>query len=521
MRIGVVGAGTMGAGIAQVSAQAGFDVLVYDVGPGPLEAGLTRIRSGYDRLVALRRMDSGERDAALARITMTLSLADFATVDFVIEAAPEALELKRGIFQELDRHCRPEVILATNTSSLSVTEVGGLTARQPLVVGMHFFNPVPAMKLVEVVRAALTSPQAVSATTELAERLGKTPVQVKDTPGFVVNRAARAYPNEALRIYGDGLAGIGQVDRIARMGGQFRMGPFELMDLVGLEVNMAVNCSIFEQFFQEPRFRPHPVQARMVKAGLLGRKTGQGWYQYNGDQIKDGPQSGEFFGNPAAPVQGITTVCVIGDTEMAKLVAESAYEVTEDASAADLVIVGMESIAPPTKPEALVLVEASARSLSSVSTDPKRTVGYSGLPSVAERKLVEVAVGMSTAKVTWQKAAGFFRSLGRDVEVIHESPGLVMARIIACLVNESAYALQEGVASAADIDTAMRLGVNYPKGPLEWADQLGPDRILRVLTNLQAVYGDDRYRPALLLRNLAIAGMRFYESELAPESDHA
>ncbi|HLN62663.1 MAG TPA: 3-hydroxyacyl-CoA dehydrogenase [Symbiobacteriaceae bacterium] len=509
-RIGVVGAGTMGAGIAQVAAQAGLAVLLYDIGPGPLEAGLGRIRSSLDRYVQRSKMAPAERDEVLGRIATTSSLSDFGDVDFVVEAAPEVLDLKKTIFSELDRVCRPDVVLATNTSSLSVTEVGALTGRQDRVVGMHFFNPVPLMNLVEVVRGARTGAEAAAATTALALKLGKTPVQAKDTPGFIVNRIARPFPGEALRLLGENVASQQQIDRVARLGAGFRMGPFELMDLVGMDINFAVNRSVFEQFFYEPRFRPHPLQAQMVKANLLGRKTGAGWYRYEGDQAMDGAPGAQFYSNPGPRVEGVETVCVTGDDALAGLVQAAGYTLTDDPGLADIVVGGTSG--RPHKRTALILVEASRTEVTEQAAcfeHPAQVVGYGGVPSVADRQLVEIAVGLATAEPAWQRAAAFFHSLGRDTEVIHDGPGLIAPRIIACLANEACFALMEGVASAADIDTAMRLGVNYPHGPLEWADQLGPSSVLAILEGLQAHTGEDRYRPCPLLRKLALAGKRF------------
>ena len=512
-RIGVVGAGTMGAGIAQVAAQAGLEVLMYDIGQAPLEAGLGRIKSSLDRLVQRGKLAPEARDGALARIFTTSALVNFHDVDFVIEAAPEVLELKKTIFQELDRVCRPDVVLATNTSSLSVTEIGALTNRQALVSGMHFFNPVPLMKLVEVVRGARTSPEAAQLTTELTLKLGKTPVQAKDTPGFIVNRIARPFPGEALRLLGENIAGIRQIDRVAKLAAGFRMGPFELMDLVGMDINLAVNRSVFEQFFYEPRFRPHPLQSQMVKANLLGRKTGAGWYQYEGDQVVDGPQGAEFYGSPGPKPEGIETVYVQGDDALEGLVREAGYTLTDIPLDADLIILsGYEPIA--CRPDALLLVEASATPVTMIAGAEEgagRIVGYGGIPGLDRRQIVELAVGMRTETAAWQQAARFFQSIGRDVEVIHDGPGLIAPRLIACLVNEAAYALMEGVATAADIDTALRLGVNYPLGPLEWADAIGPDRILEILGGLHRITGDDRYRPCPYLKMLVMAERKFHD----------
>lgn len=512
-RIGVVGAGTMGAGIAQIAAQAGLSVILYDVAEASLEAGMARVRSGLDRLVARGKLAPAERDGALARITPTTSLAPFADAQFVMEAAPERLDLKQQLFQELDAICRPDVVLATNTSSLSVTEIGALTGRPAHVVGMHFFNPVPVMKLVEVVRGAATGDHAVALTTALANRLGKVPVQASDTPGFIVNRIARPFPGEALRLYGEQIATVQQIDRIARLAAGFRMGPFELMDLVGMDVNFAVNQSVFAQFFYEPRFRPHPLQARMVQANLLGRKTGRGWYTYEGDQIVDGPAGAQFAGAPGPKVG--EQIYVRGDDSLAALAEAAGYLLTEEITAADLVVVGPDAWNEGRwwKPGALLLVDASYApvTLQAARTGrPEQVVGYGGLLPLVDRQLVEVAPGLRTAPAALERAVAFFRSLGRDTEAVGDSPGLVSARIVACLVNEAAYALMEGVASAADIDTAMTLGVNYPHGPLRWADALGPGRLLRVLKGLHRHTGDDRYRPCPHLQLVVAASINLH-----------
>jgi 3-hydroxybutyryl-CoA dehydrogenase len=504
----------MGAGIAQVAARAGLEVLLYDIAPASLEAGLGRIRSSLDRFVQKGRLQLADREAAMGRIVATTQLSDFQAVDMVIEAVPEVLELKLKLFRQLDQICSPDVVLATNTSSLCVTEIAAGTKRQDRVAGMHFFNPVPLMQLVEVVSGFRTSAATVALMTELATALGKTPVQAKDTPGFIVNRVARPFPGEALRLLGDGVAGVEQIDRVARLAAGFRMGPFELMDLVGMDVNLAVNRSVFEQFFGDPRFRPHPLQVQMVKAHLLGRKTGRGWYRYEGDTAVNGPTPARYSAGARAPgLAEVESVYVRGDQEMARLVAEAGYPLVGSPAKADVLIIH-DGMPHACKDGALILVEASRACTTEIALrfhSPERVVGYGGIPSVAQRHLVEIAPGMRTARASSDEAARFFHSLGRDTEEIHDGPGLIAPRLIACLANEAAYALMEGVATAPDIDTAMRLGVNYPYGPLEWADAIGPDVLLHVLEHLQRQTGDDRYRPCPYLRKVALAGLKFHE----------
>ncbi|HWU38822.1 MAG TPA: 3-hydroxyacyl-CoA dehydrogenase NAD-binding domain-containing protein [Candidatus Acidoferrum sp.] len=278
--IGIVGAGTMGAGIAQVAILSGFRVFLYDAVAAALANGQSRIAQGVNRAVGKGLVQAKGGEDALRRLSAVTQLSEMGGAGIIIEAAPEDLSLKQQLFTELDKLANPAAILATNTSSLSVTAIAGATRRPERVVGMHFFNPVPLMKLVEVVATRRTEKAVVQETVALARRLGKTPVQAKDTPGFIVNRIARHFSLEALRILGEGRIAHEQIDRVMKGAGRFRMGPFELMGLIGIDVNFAVSRSVFETFFQDPRFRPDPIQQRMVESGLLGRKTGHGFYEY-------------------------------------------------------------------------------------------------------------------------------------------------------------------------------------------------------------------------------------------------
>ena len=277
--IGILGAGTMGAGIAQVAASHGHNVVLYDVQAQFAQRGLERIRHGLERAVKKGQLTPQEMEATLSHLWTTTDLADLYPATIVIEAVPEDLALKRDIFRSLDHLCCPETILCSNTSSLSIAALAGATERADRVAGLHFFNPAPVMPLIEVVRADHTSDETIGRLVDLARRWGKTPVVVKDTPGFIVNRVARPFYTEALRLLDHGVASVETIDRIARAAG-FKLGPFELLDLIGLDVNFAVTQSIYNAFFQEPRFRPHPLQQRMVEARRLGRKTGRGFYDY-------------------------------------------------------------------------------------------------------------------------------------------------------------------------------------------------------------------------------------------------
>lgn len=280
--VAVIGAGTMGAGIAQTAVTAGLSVVLYDVFPRALDRAAGRIALGLTRMVDGGKLSAEERSSALGRFSTVASLDDIAAATFVIEAVPEDLDLKRAVFRSVSQVCAADTVLATNTSSLSITKIAGSASFPERVAGMHFFNPVPVMRLVEVIPARQTSAATIERVAALATTLGKTPVRAKDTPGFIVNRVTRHFYGEALRAHAEGVP-VEIVDRIMKDAGGFKMGPFELMDLIGIDVSFAVTRSIFDAFFGDSRYRPHPLQEQMIDAGMLGRKTGRGFYPYDSD----------------------------------------------------------------------------------------------------------------------------------------------------------------------------------------------------------------------------------------------
>ncbi len=388
--IGVLGAGTMGAGIAQLAARSGARMILHDPIPEALARGAQYARDGLGKEAAKGRLSAAEADAAAARIEPAGDLAAFAPCELVIEAVPERLDLKHELYKRLSEEIvSEECVLASNTSSLLVTAIAAAASKPERVVGMHFFNPAPVMRLLEVVAGVESSAEALALATVTGEAMGKTVIVAKDGPGFLVNRCNRPFGLEALRLLQEQIAGVETIDRIVRMEGGFRMGPFELMDLVGIDTGFEISKSFFEQSFYEPRWRPSPISARYVAAGLYGRKTGRGYYDYSSDPYR-------------AP--------------------------------------DPDSSAPGT-----------------------------------EATVVPVAGG-------------------------------VLERIICQVINECAFALGEGVGSAQDIDTGMVLGLNYPRGPLAWADQIGLDNVLAVLDGLWEEYHEERYRSAPELKRLVRAG---------------
>lgn len=541
--IGVVGAGTMGAGIAQLAAQRGFTVILYDVAEEYTGRGLERIRARYEREVSRGRLTPEARDQTLARVQTTTRLDDLAKAQVVIEAAPEDLGLKRQLFAQLSRVCPPDTLLASNTSALSITNIAGAAEHPERVAGMHFFNPAPVLPLVEVVSGHATSPATADAIVALAERLGKTSVRARDTPGFIVNRVARPFYGEALRILGERIATPAQIDQLVRAAG-FKMGPFELLDLIGLDVNFAVTQAVYDATFQEPRFRPHPLQARLVAAGTLGQKTGRGFYQYEAGQRVDEPVYDPLAG--VAPLARPANVLLAGQgplvDDLALALQRAGQQVTvyageisaalertgiprarrlRDALLTTTVAIEatlgprelkraywyeLDEALSPAIPILTLGLGYSATELGSWSAYPERVVGFGYAGPFGDAALIELAPGLRTSVETVRRAAAFVRALGKEVAAVGEQPGQVTPRILSMLVNEACFALDEAIATPADLDTALRLGVNYPRGPLEWGDRLGLDAVVATLDGLCAYYGEERYRVAPGLRRALYAG---------------
>jgi 3-hydroxybutyryl-CoA dehydrogenase len=513
-RVAVLGCGTMGAGIAQAALAAGCSVVLYDVSAPALERARERIAAGLAK--------QGHADAA-AQLRATTALEDVAGARLVVEAAPEQLDLKRDLFAQVAALCPAPTILASNTSSLPIAAIAAGIQGPGRVAGLHFFNPVHRMALVEVVRTAATDDATVEWLLGFAHRLGKQPVLARDTPGFVVNRVARPFYGEALRLLGDGLATAEAIDSALHLAGGFPLGPFALMDLIGVDVNFAVTRSMYEQSFGEPRYRPHPIQQQMVLAGRLGRKTGRGFYNYqtederrktkdpphNSPSLVLGPRSSVLLGQGSwAP--GFAELCAAAGLVP---IYELPYAKDHDIRAG-VVVAGrgegaldqaliLDRQLPPELPILAQCADIAASELAADMHHPERLIGFDGLFADGAITLAATPVLSEAARAAGE---ALVRALGRRPVWMADGPALIVPRVVAMLANEAAFALGEGVADDKTIDMAMRLGANHPVGPLARAAQLGYDKVVAILDHLRAESGEERYRVAPALRRAARLG---------------
>jgi 3-hydroxybutyryl-CoA dehydrogenase len=495
----VVGAGIMGAGIAQVAAQAGHVVLLFDAREGAAADAKVRIEKALEGLVAKGRMTDDAAQTLLSRIEPIAALELATSAKIVVEAIVEKLDFKRGLFQQLEALVSPHCVLATNTSSISVTAIANGLERPERLVGMHFFNPVPLMKLVEVVSGLHTDPAVADAVFELAKAWGKTPVHAKSTPGFIVNRIARPFYAETLALLLERAAEPQALDACVKAAG-FRMGPCELMDLIGHDTNYAVTNSVYEANFFDKRFQPSLVQREMVEGGLLGRKSGRGFYRYGGDAagatlpvaLHDAPDVAR-------------SVVVHGRGPIADALEQAATEALEVQGWGPARELGSEWTGLAIDGARLVMTDG--RTASEIAAER-------GPPDVAvfDRPLVTPwpaghAIGYALAAQAsspWRaQAPAWLAALGFAPLPLADAPGLVVARTVAMLINEAADAVQQGVCSPEGADAAMKLGVNYPQGPFEWLAGWGAREVVALLDALDAHYRGERYRASPWLRHAA------------------
>ncbi len=491
--LGVVGAGTMGRGIVQIAAMAGIEVVLDDAREGAVADAIGFVVAVLDRAVEKGRLDASHAAAAKARVRAAgVEPGSFSRCHVVVEAISEDLEAKRRLFAVLEPDVAADCILATNTSSLSVTAIAAACRSPGRVAGFHFFNPVPLMRVVEVVGGLRTEDWVVQALSALARRLGHQPICAADTPGFLINHAGRGYGTEALRIVGEGIAGFVDVDRVLRDAAGFRMGPFELMDLTGLDISHAVMEGVYEQFYHEPRFRPSVIARQRVDAGLFGRKSGRGFYAY--------PEAAAAAPHVQAPSPEPLPPAWISAADPE---ARSTLADTLRRSGVDVV----DGYRPPAGAICYVTplgADATTTALAE-GLDPASTVAVDTLFGLDRRRTL-----MATPVTAADARDAARAQLGQDgtpVTVIRDSPGFITQRVAAMIVNIASDICQQRIAAPADVDLAVTLGLGYPKGPLALGDHLGPARVLAVLEAMHDFYGDPRYRPSPWLKRRARLGV--------------
>ena len=476
----------MGAGIARVAATAGHPVLLFDARAGAAAAALTVMRSDLDRQVERGKLSRADADATAGRIAVVDALVELAPARLVIEAIVEDRAAKIALFRELEGIVAESALLATNTSSISVTAIAGGLRRPERCVGMHFFNPAPVMKLVEIVRPLAASPAAVDTVVRTAEAWGKRALIVPSTPGFVVNRVARPFYAEALRTLA-APAEPADIDAALTEAGGFRMGPFALMDLIGNDVNFAVTRSVFEAFAYERRFAPSLAQEALVDAGRFGRKTGRGFYDYSPEATMPAPRDA-----PAGPAPA----CVVAHGDLGP-----ASALLDAAETNGIAVQRSEGREPYLDVDGVALRLTDGSLAAEHGARPTVLFDLALDYAACARIVISAAPGNEAALAS---AAGFLQRLGKRVSILPDFPGLVVMRTVAALANEAASMLSEGV-SAEAIDLGMTLGTNYPLGPLAWAERIGWERVLRVLEHASRLLGAERYQPALAVRGFALA----------------
>jgi len=492
-RVGVVGAGTMGRGIAQVAAEAGFQVCLMDAKPGVAESGKGFIAKMLDRAVEKGKITQEHRDATLGRIVPADNIDAFAGCDLVIEAAIENADIKRELFQKLENICGPDAVLVSNTSAIPIAAIAAKCKDRSRIAGMHFMNPVPLMKLVEVISTPLTDPAVTEHVVAVGERMGKKPIRVKDGPAFLVGNCARGFYTEALRFVQESIASPAVVDRIVREAGNFRMGPFEVMDLVGLDVNYPATRSLFEDTFYDARYRLTPHYRLLVEAGMLGRKTSGGFYAYDQDNNAVLPAADVVTATPPSEVW------VWGHNAAARdLLVAAAQAAGVTVSGSDRPAKGMLALVAP-------IGDDASTTSAKLGIDPAQLVAVDTLYGWEKHRTVMAPPGADGTRV--DQAVALLSVGGVAVSRINDSPGFVMPRIQAAITNLACDLCQQGISSPADLDLGMRLGFNFPEGPLEASARLGSGVMLKLVQGLYDCYADDRYRPSPWLRRREMLGL--------------
>ncbi|MBY0454198.1 MAG: 3-hydroxyacyl-CoA dehydrogenase PaaC [Burkholderiaceae bacterium] len=493
--VAVIGAGAMGAGIAQVAAVAGHSVLLLDNRPGAAQQAIDGIRAQLGKLADKGKLTAESARAAGERLLAASTTQELAGASLVVEAIVENLDIKRALFRELEAIVGPDCIFGTNTSSISVTAIGAGLQQPSRLAGLHFFNPAPLMALVEVVSGLATDAAVANTLFATALAWGKTPVHAKSTPGFIVNRVARPFYAEGLRLLNEGAADCSTIDAVMREAGGFRMGPFELMDMIGHDVNFAVTRSVWNAFYNDQRFLPSLIQQELVDAGFLGRKTGRGFYNY-----QDGAQR---------PLPSTAAACAVPDQIVVCGNAPAAKALADRLQQAQIAFEQTESIdGRIAQAGTAVLYVTDGRTATKRALDSgiahtvliDLALDYGRTPRLAASTALQASTDARDA------ALGLLQAAGWSVSLLKDTPGLAVMRTVAMLANEAADAVHQSVCDAPGADAAMRLGVNYPCGPLAWADAVGAAQIHAVLGHLGQFYGEDRYRISPLIQQAVYAG---------------
>ena len=498
--VAIIGAGAMGRGIAQIAAQAGSQVWLLDTQAGAAQQAREALGVQWDKLQAKGKCSAEQVQKWRAALHVAGSVSDLATAELIVEAVVERLDVKQALFAQLEEVASPQAVLVSNTSSLSIAAIAANLRQPGRVAGYHFFNPVPLMRVVEVVASVRTDAAVVERLVRYAQAMGHQAVVAQDTPGFIVNHAGRGYGTEALRLLGEGVCDVATADRILRDQAGFRLGPFELFDLTGLDVSHPVMESIYQQYYAEPRYRPSVITAQRLAAGLVGRKKGQGFYRYVDNQ----PQPVAEAAAPSVP--DLPPVWV---SPKAARRAELLQWLKDQQLAIETGAVSSS--------KALIVVAPLGFDVTTLAAveglDASRTVGIDLLLPDAATKRRVVATNPATRQDMRQAAHALFARDGKPVSMIRDSAGFVTQRVLAAVVNIASDICQQDICSPADLDLAVSLGLGYPSGPLAWGDALGPNNVLEILFNMQTVYGDPRYRPSPWLRRRAALGLSLLHTE--------
>lgn len=487
--VAVIGAGAMGQGIVQVSVTGGMPTLLYDVAEGAAAKARDAVASRINRLAEKGKLTAEDAAAMAGRIEVVDSLDGIARADAVIEAVIEDEGIKKSLFRDIEGVVSESCLIASNTSSIPIASLASVCEHRERIAGMHFFNPVPLMALVEVVRAPATAPETVEAFTALGKRMGRTPVAVQDAPGFLVNLGGRAYSIESLRIAHDQIATPAQIDAVMRDCCGFRMGPFELMDLIGIDVDHPVSLIVCDDYMGDMRLRTSPLDKAMVDAGRYGRKTGIGHFRYGEKGQMTDPPSPDHV-TDAAPASAVALA--ESDAGLEAFCGEVGLEIVSGDGA------GVPVLAAP-------LGEDCTSVALRTGADHKRLVAIDLTGDTSKRVTLMTAPGADMG-VRDGVAAALIAS-GRAVTAIKDSPGFIAQRMRAFIANLGCYKAEIGLAPPDDIDLAMKLALNYPLGPLEIVEDLGAKETLTILEQLQAITGEDRYRPTLWLKRRALLGL--------------